>query len=37
MFVVILCARKVRAESWTRSTEGKLWFKCSSVCTENVA
>jgi len=37
MSVVVLCARKVRAESWTWAKEGQLWFRCSSVCTEIVA
>lgn len=37
MSVVVLCARKVRAKSWTRSTGAQLWFRCSSVCTEIVA
>jgi len=36
MPLVVLCARKVRAESWTRATEGQLWFRCSSVCAEIV-
>lgn len=37
MPLVVLCARKVRAESWTRATEGQLWFRYSSVCVEIVA
>jgi hypothetical protein len=37
MSVVVLCPRKVRAQSWTRAREGQLWFRCSSVCTEIVA
>jgi len=37
MPLVVLRARKVRAETWSRATEGQLWFRCSSVCAEIVA